>query len=71
MKYSLPKQGKARPAKRLSFDELELVHKTFDPTVGIDDSSSGENSFFVALKPFGKALYRSLAAGLDLLLPVL
>ena len=33
MKYSLPKQGKARPAKRLSFDELELVHKTFDLTV--------------------------------------
>ena len=29
MKYSLPKQGKAHPAKRLSFDELELVHKTF------------------------------------------
>lgn len=46
MKYSLPKQGKARPAKRLSFDELELVHKTFDLTVGIDDSSSGENSSY-------------------------
>ena len=67
---TLTKQWKARSAIPHSFNQLELVHKALDHSIGIAQGESSKYRLFVSLDPFGKALHLSNATLGHLLLPI-
>lgn len=71
MENPLTQEWKCSPPIPHPFDELELIDKTFNLPIGMDEREPGDNSLLVSLQALDKALDFSDITFGDLLLPLI